>query len=121
MDNRIAALLPGLSLCDIPLDTEHDTGEGAVPAAFAVLKLCLTPDATLRKLKFLGEGEHIPVPPGMLAQLTAGNAGNRAVQAAWRRLRASGLSPAFDIKRSEERRVGKECVCTCRSRWSRYH
>src|SRR3546814_18327596 len=65
MDNRIAALLPGLSLCDIPLDTEHDTGEGAVPAAFAVLKLCLTPDATLRKLKFLGEGEHIPVPPGM--------------------------------------------------------
>src|SRR3546814_8664593 len=62
------------------------------------LPSCLTPDATLRKLKFLGEGEHIPVPPGMLAQLTAGNAGNRAVQAAWRRLRASGLSPAFDIK-----------------------
>src|SRR3546814_13836619 len=24
-------------------------------------------------------------------------------------------------KRSEERRVGKECVSTCRSRWSRYH
>src|SRR3546814_16849107 len=23
--------------------------------------------------------------------------------------------------RSEERRVGKECVRTCRSRWSRYH
>src|SRR3546814_13408274 len=23
--------------------------------------------------------------------------------------------------RSEERRVGKECVCTCRSRWSLYH
>src|SRR3546814_15520661 len=26
-------------------------------------------------------------------------------------------SPAY---RSEERRVGKECVSTCRSRWSRY-
>src|SRR3546814_16739074 len=25
------------------------------------------------------------------------------------------------VKRSEERRVGKECVSTCRSRWSRYH
>src|SRR3546814_2754487 len=25
------------------------------------------------------------------------------------------------IKRSEERRVGKECVSTCRSRWSPYH
>src|SRR3546814_4623694 len=25
------------------------------------------------------------------------------------------------IRRSEERRVGKECVSTCRSRWSPYH
>ena len=25
------------------------------------------------------------------------------------------------FKRSEERRVGKECVCWCRSRWSPYH
>src|SRR3546814_12078152 len=32
--------------------------------------------------------------------------------------------PAFarqNKKRSEERRVGKECVSTCRSRWSPYH
>src|SRR3546814_5547614 len=27
----------------------------------------------------------------------------------------------FDHLRSEERRVGKECVSTCRSRWSPYH
>src|SRR3546814_83038 len=26
-----------------------------------------------------------------------------------------------DAIRSEERRVGKECVSTCRSRWSPYH
>src|SRR3546814_987948 len=26
-----------------------------------------------------------------------------------------------DLRRSEERRVGKECVSTCRSRWSPYH
>src|SRR3546814_18079691 len=25
------------------------------------------------------------------------------------------------LRRSEERRVGKECVSTCRSRWSQYH
>src|SRR3546814_20450952 len=25
------------------------------------------------------------------------------------------------VMRSEERRVGKECVSTCRSRWSTYH
>src|SRR3546814_6967142 len=28
---------------------------------------------------------------------------------------------AFSATRSEERRVGKECVSTCRSRWSPYH
>src|SRR3546814_12759680 len=30
--------------------------------------------------------------------------------------------PAVEARlRSEERRVGKECVSTCRSRWSPYH
>src|SRR3546814_14682374 len=32
----------------------------------------------------------------------------------------AGDGPA-DWLRSEERRVGKECVSTCRSRWSPYH
>src|SRR3546814_13413868 len=32
-----------------------------------------------------------------------------------------GSRPAFHQKRSEERRVGKECVSTCRSRWPPYH
>src|SRR3546814_11707594 len=26
-----------------------------------------------------------------------------------------------EVRRSEERRVGKECVSTCRSRWAPYH
>src|SRR3546814_1700777 len=30
-------------------------------------------------------------------------------------------APALGRNRSEERRVGKECVSTCRSRWSPYH
>src|SRR3546814_14326808 len=38
---------------------------------------------------------------------------------------SSVLVTGFDIiffwVRSEERRVGKECVSTCRSRWSPYH
>src|SRR3546814_14062844 len=34
------------------------------------------------------------------------------------RVRAAGCSVEG---RSEERRVGKECVSTCRSRWSPYH
>src|SRR3546814_20729242 len=31
------------------------------------------------------------------------------------------LSQESDSGRSEERRVGKACVSTCRSRWSPYH
>src|SRR3546814_2788381 len=31
------------------------------------------------------------------------------------------ISGNFEGGRSEERRVGKECVSTCRSRWSPYH
>src|SRR3546814_1240193 len=34
---------------------------------------------------------------------------------------ASGGNGKVEIGRSEERRVGKECVSTCRSRWSPYH
>src|SRR3546814_12597103 len=36
---------------------------------------------------------------------------------------ACGLDHVIDhqMSRSEERRVGKECVSTCRSRWSPYH
>src|SRR3546814_5565159 len=32
-----------------------------------------------------------------------------------------GKQAAVEAGRSEERRVGKECVSTCRSRWSPYH
>src|SRR3546814_5482530 len=32
-----------------------------------------------------------------------------------------GVCVLYVSRRSEERRVGKECVSTCRSRWSPYH
>src|SRR3546814_2848546 len=34
---------------------------------------------------------------------------------------STGRPAAASHTRSEERRVGKECVSTCRSRWSPYH
>src|SRR3546814_7773897 len=39
------------------------------------------------------------------------------------RLAESQLRDSHSVhrRRSEERRVGKECVSTCRSRWSPYH
>src|SRR3546814_2257442 len=40
-----------------------------------------------------------------------------------RRVKGGASLPMNEIAspRSEERRVGKECVSTCRSRWSPYH
>src|SRR3546814_16651843 len=48
--------------------------------------------------------------------LEAARRGQSAIEARERTTRFLG-----DGKRSEERRVGKECVSTCRSRWSPYH
>src|SRR3546814_4414058 len=42
----------------------------------------------------------------------------------WKSWSSHFVTKATEIKnkaRSEERRVGKECVSTCRSRWSPYH
>src|SRR3546814_17235256 len=45
---------------------------------------------------------------------------NGAVLAALLQACAPQVAPET-MMRSEERRVGKECVSTCRSRWSPYH
>src|SRR3546814_1343082 len=38
-----------------------------------------------------------------------------------RKERCGPTCGSYPCRRSEERRVGKECVSTCRSRWSPYH
>jgi CRISPR-associated protein Csx17 len=95
MDRRIAALLPGLSLCEVPREDDHSSGDGPVPAAFALLKLCFTPDSILRNLHVLEQDKFLPVPPRILAQLASGHKPERTVLTAWRRLHASGLHPVF--------------------------
>src|SRR3546814_15562935 len=46
----------------------------------------------------------------------------KEVAEAGKKLRAAGMECGYTTSwRSEERRVGKECVSTCRSRWSPYH
>src|SRR3546814_9065332 len=44
---------------------------------------------------------------------------NRVIEKAWRGSAPPQRSAQYPA-RSEERRVGKECVSTCRSRWSPY-
>src|SRR3546814_18182192 len=70
---------------------------------------------------------------GCCQRLYAGDAGNDAdlharqapgdAQAAVikRRIAPDEQGKPAPVRRSEERRVGKECVSTCRSRWSPYH
>src|SRR3546814_20824140 len=43
---------------------------------------------------------------------------NLTLPSLWYQVQLTG--PGVNV-RSEERRVGKECVSTCRSRWSTYH
>src|SRR3546814_2237709 len=51
----------------------------------------------------------------LTADIVAAHVGNNSVA-------ISDLSLLINnVHRSEERRVGKECVSTCRSRWSPYH
>src|SRR3546814_5811692 len=47
----------------------------------------------------------------------AGHHANRSGREAWRGAETPAQGEAA-CNRSEERRVGKECVSTCRSRWS---
>src|SRR3546814_18771196 len=51
--------------------------------------------------------------------ISAMGIGNDMAMGAYDKMTQAGMIDQAD--RSEERRVGKECVSTCRSRWSPYH
>src|SRR3546814_6553217 len=73
-------------------------------------------DLSINESFFQGHFPRQPVMPGVL--IIESMAQTAAV------LVVSTLGPEAEGKlvyRSEERRVGKECVSTCRSRWSPYH
>src|SRR3546814_9473922 len=68
--------------------------------------------------ELLGAGRHVVVDVDhALRPDVAHRGGDRHGAAARQRLADVELL----LLRSEERRVGKECVSTCRSRWSPYH
>src|SRR3546814_2180981 len=58
-----------------------------------------------------------------LASASAMAAGGNSVgmSCSWIEIRLIERGSPILPSRSEERRVGKECVSTCRSRWSPYH
>ena len=97
MDAKISALLPGLALCEIPADTEQKLGDDVIPAAFALCKLALSPDATLQNLHVLQKDMRLPVEPQILTKLASRDSAQagQAIKIAWRRLRSSGLEPVM--------------------------
>ena len=104
--------------------SDTTVGVGLDPAADAHLSAEETP-ASVTAFDAARELGASPNPTLALAGVLAGGypagAGEsaRLLEAA----RDAGVErrPGFGIPRSEERRVGKECLRLCRSRWSPYH
>src|SRR3546814_2862529 len=87
-------------------------------------------------LEELARRHDIPITRSGPAGQSSGKSGGSAAGATFPRVQScdctcqplesysSYCRPICSVKahsRSEERRVGKECVSTCRSRWSPYH
>ena len=76
------------------------------------------PADALRDLGAQLRAEDTPISPYVVEPATAPELG--AIAAAGPR--AAGAPDQYAlVVRSEERRVGKECLRLCRSRWSPYH
>src|SRR3546814_7197234 len=99
------ALVTGVQTCALPILSAEATG--------------LLERAKASMNKGQAEFEYyktLPQPPDAVESL-------KEIEAAYAMLVQQGLNPLVAAleKRSEERRVGKECVSTCRSRWCPYH
>src|SRR3546814_11035503 len=91
-----------------PFNFVVDTGsERTVISRELASKLALAPDDPVRINSMAGITQVNTV---TIPRLSYGHGMMPSVQA-----------PVLEAIRSDERRVGKECVSTCRSRWSPYH
>src|SRR3546814_11568194 len=74
---------------------------------------------------YMNQSSHLPLKLNMSGVIPAIFASSLimfpATAASWFSDASSSLLLQRVSQRSEERRVGKECVSTCRSRWSPYH
>src|SRR3546814_15519933 len=87
-------------------------GISAAMPAMAAARNVSDYDALIQRAR---AGDHKPALDMLSARVAANPADLRAAKD---RLAIAGWA---DLDRSEERSVGKECVSTCRSRWSPYY
>src|SRR3546814_18765952 len=90
--------------------TDVAGGAKAERAGLAEALAYLRPADTLVVWKIDRLGRSLPHLVGLVENLRDRGIGFRSLTDA-----------GMDTTKSEERRVGKECVRTCRSRWSPYH
>src|SRR3546814_18820012 len=103
---------------------ERDNGHEGVEAAGSPVAEVCSPRHLLQQLNQVQEEleqyylKCLDLDYELQVARLAGDYAKREVQA----LRAQLQHMQEELQqRSEERRVGKECVSTCRSRWSPYH
>lgn len=100
-DVRIAALAQGLAWADAPDFVSTQAAQPQpLPLAYALLKPLFAPIEHVRALNSVPRDIRLPVPPGLIAQLRAGEVG-RAVALACRRARASGLPVTFAPRKED--------------------
>ncbi len=97
-DARIAALAQGLAWADARNalnSTQRRADQRPLPLAYALLKPLFAPTEHVRTVGRVSGDIHLPVPPGLVARLRAGDV-TAAVTLACRRARASGLPMTFE-------------------------
>src|SRR3546814_12067002 len=104
----IARLLPALAPCLV-----------ICPASVTTAQL-MDPDPSHLQLKFaIIQSRHPELVSGSIMPQTMRPNGEEWML---KQVQHDGMTPRTSVPpRSEERRVGKECVSTCRSRWSPFH
>src|SRR3546814_18381945 len=80
----------------------------------------VVPSAAQAKLRDLTQ-RRVQLVNMRVAEINRSHQASPALAASHRRVQAALTREITHIERSEERRVGKECVSTCRSRWSPFH
>src|SRR3546814_13344738 len=112
------ALVTGVQTCALPISTEIVDRAPNLGGKVPVLRidrpdrLVVRPNIVEEQAKRARPQMPKHVEFGQLADAHSRNAGVDD------RMAAIAAKPARWLVRSEERRVGKECVSTCRSRWS---
>src|SRR3546814_10366176 len=85
------------------------------------LPICAPRRGQARVIRLIAGFAALALPAGAMAQTVQVEADEPEFDGGCCSFWVPRIATEIIVVRSEERRVGKECVSTCRSRWSTYH